>query len=302
MTALDVLGYERPSRLRPRSAGLVGLVVPDLETPTVPLYAKVIETALSRQGYTPVLCAQSSEGASEDEYVGMLLDRGVAGIIFVGGMHADPALGHDRYHDLVRQRLPMVLVNGSIPDIELPMIACDDHVAGELAVGHLTGLGHRRIGFIAGLHRLTPVRRQLHGFLAASNAQGVDVSGEVVESSLPEAESGYAGAVQLLRKGVTALVCSSDMTALGAIRAVRQRHLRVPEDVSVIGYGDSAMMGFTEPPLTTVRQPSLSMGAAAVRMLIDEIRGHGSPKGESLFLPELVIRSSTGTASALSAT
>src|SRR6476659_526971 len=97
LTALDVLGYERPERLRKRSAGLVGLVTPELENPIFPLFAQVIESALARHGYTPVLCTQTPGGVTEDEYIEMLLDRAVAGIIFVSGLHADTTADHDRY-------------------------------------------------------------------------------------------------------------------------------------------------------------------------------------------------------------
>ena len=97
ITALDVLGYERPTHLRQRSAGLVGLVVPELENPIFPAFAQVIEDALARRRFTPVLCTQSPGSLSEDEYVESLLDHGVAGIIFVSGKHADTRADHDRY-------------------------------------------------------------------------------------------------------------------------------------------------------------------------------------------------------------
>src|SRR4029453_7578660 len=89
LTALDVLGYDRPSRLRRASAGLVGLIVPELTNPIFPAFAQVIETALVRHGFTPVLCTHTPGGVHEDDYVKMLLDRGVAGIIYVSGQHAD---------------------------------------------------------------------------------------------------------------------------------------------------------------------------------------------------------------------
>lgn len=293
LTALDVLGYERPARLRPRSAGLVGLVLPELESPIYPLCAQVIETNLSRQGYTPVLCSQTPEGAGEDEYVGMLLDRGVAGIIFVSGLHADTSLDHSRYRDLVDQRLPVVFVNGFVPDLDAPFISCDDRAAGELAVAHLAGLGHRRIGLLNASNRHVPARRQLAGYRRAMESHFGDFDPELVDIAFPGVEGGYAGASRLLRRNVTALVCGSDMMALGAIRALRQHNLRVPEDISVIGYDDSVLMGYTDPPLTTVRQPVLSMGVASARTLIDQIRGTGARRTESLFFPELVVRSST---------
>jgi alanine racemase len=100
LTALDVLGYERPARLRKHSAGLVGLVVPELENPIFPIFAQVIESVLAQQGYTPVLCTQTPGGVTEDEYVEMLLERSVAGIIFVSGLHADTSQDPARYRRL----------------------------------------------------------------------------------------------------------------------------------------------------------------------------------------------------------
>ena len=112
LTALDVLGYDRPSRLRRKSAGLVGLIVPELTNPIFPTFAQIIETALARHGYTPVLCTQTPGGVHEDDYVQMLLDRGVAGIIYVSGQHADTTTDAERYVTLRERGLPIVLVNG----------------------------------------------------------------------------------------------------------------------------------------------------------------------------------------------
>ena len=114
LAALDVLGYERPARLRSRSGGLVGLVVPELDNPIFPAFAQTIESALAQHGYTPVLCTQTPGGVTEDEYVEMLLDRQVAGIVFVSGLHADTTGDHERYRRLVARQLPVVLVNGYV--------------------------------------------------------------------------------------------------------------------------------------------------------------------------------------------
>jgi alanine racemase len=112
--------------------------------------------------------------------------------------------------------------------------------------------------------------------------------------SLFGVEGGDAAASRLLDKGVTGFVCGSDLMALGAIRAVRQRGLQVPTDVSVVGYDDSPLIAFTDPPLTTLRQPVRAMAVAAVRALVDEIKGHPAPNSEYIFRPELVVRGSTG--------
>ncbi|MFC4560855.1 LacI family DNA-binding transcriptional regulator [Nocardiopsis mangrovi] len=293
LTALDVLGYERPARLRQRSAGLVGMVVPELDNPVFPMFAQAAEGALAQHGYTPVLCTQTPGGIAEDEYVELLLDRNVSGIIFVSGLHADTTADHDRYRRLVARRLPIVLVNGFADRVSAPFVSADDREAGRLAVDHLAALGHTRIGFASGPDRFVPVRRKLEGFHGAMARHGLASDG-MVELSLFGVEGGHAAATRLLDRGVTAMACGSDLMALGAIRAARQRGLSVPRDFSVVGYDDSHLIAFTDPPLTTVRQPIQSMALAAARTLCDEIAGHSVSHAEYLFDPELVVRGSTG--------
>lgn len=293
LRALDVLGHERPERRRTRPAGLIGLVTPELDNPIFPLFAQVIGASLAQHGYTPVLCTQTPGGVTEDEYVELLLERSVAGIIFVSGLHADTAAAADRYRRLVDRGLPIVLLNGYKPGIAAPFFSCDDGLAGQMAVTHLVSLGHRRIGLISGPERFLPVQRKLAGYRAAMRDNGLEPS---IQLSLFGVEGGHVAAERLLDRGVTAIICGSDLMALGAIRAIRGRGLSIPDDVSVLGYDDSALIPFTDPPLSTLRQPVLAMSNAAVRALTDEISGQPAPHSEYLFRPELVVRSSTGMA------
>lgn len=297
LTALDVLGYERPSRLRRKSAGLIGLVVPELTNPIFPAFAQSIETALARQGYTPVLCTSTPDGVHEDEYTQMLLERSVSGIIFVSGLHADAGSDHAQYRELTARGLPIVLVNGYAEDVEAPFISTDDHASSELAVAHLAALGHRWIGLAIGPERFVPAIRKIAGFRQAMARLGfTDDVEPLIERSLFSVEGGHAAAARLFERGCTAVVCGSDLMALGAVRAARGMGLRVPQDVSVVGYDDSPLIAFTDPPLTTIRQSVQGMGEAAVRALMDEIAGQPAPRAEYVFRPELVVRGSTGAA------
>lgn len=297
LTALDVLGYERPLRLKQRSAGLVGLVVPELDNPIFPAFIQVIEAGLARQGYTTVLCPQTPGGLPEDEYVQMLLERAVSGIVFISGLHADTSADPVRYQALVERGLPIVLVNGYIGGVDAAFISNDDVASMELAVNHLQSLGHQRIGLAVGPSRFVPVVRKIAGFRAAlARSLGVGDAAPWIECSMFSVEGGATAAERLVDRGATALICGSDLMALGAIRSVRARGLQVPGDVSVVGYDDSLLVGFTDPPLTTVRQSVPAMGAAAVRALLDEIAGLPAPRAEYVFRPELVVRASTGSA------
>ena len=301
LAALDVLGYERPVRLRRRSAGLVGLITPELENPIFPAFAQVIAQALTRQGYTPVLATQTPGGSTEDELTEMLVDRGVAGILYVSGLHADTTADTGRYERLRGQGVPFVLVNGYSDAVRAAFVSPDDRAAMRLAVTHLVSLGHRRIGLAVGPKRFVPVLRKIEGFLRAMQDQSGlsrEVAQGLVQHSLYTLEGGQAAACALLDRDCTAVVCASDMMALGAIRAARGRDLSVPREVSVIGFDDSPLIAFTDPPLTTIRQPVTAMGQAAVRALLEEIGGTPAPHGEFVFLPELVVRGSTSAAPA----
>lgn len=295
LTALDVLGYERPSKLRRSSAGLIGLVVPELTNPVFPLFAQVIETQLAGAGYTPVLCTQTPGGVHEDEYVQMLLARGVSGIVFVSGFHADTRASVDRYVELRRRGLPIALVNGYREGVDATFISHDDLGAMRVAVRHLSGLGHTRIGFATGPGRYVPVQRRIEGFtraMADAVGAGADVD-DLISTTVFSVEGGAAAASQLIDAGATAIIAGSDVMALGVLRAAAQRGLRVPEDLSVIGGDDVPFMSFIDPPLTTVRMDVNGMGEAAVRAVLEEIAGEKVDHREYLFAPELILRSST---------
>ncbi|MDN5796433.1 MAG: LacI family transcriptional regulator [Intrasporangium sp.] len=295
LTALDVLGYDRPSRLRRKSAGLVGLIVPELTNPIFPVFAQVIENSLARSGYTPVLCTQVAGGVHEDDYVQMLLDRGVSGIIFISGLHADVTSDAQRYVTLRERGLPLVLVNGYVDGVDAPFISNDDVASMGLSLEHLVELGHREVGLAVGPDRYVPVVRKIAGFRSSyqSLLGRSDVDG-LIERSLFSVEGGATAAGRLIEKGCTAIVCGSDMMALGAIREARKRGLEVPRDFSVVGYDDSPLIAYTDPPLTTIRQSVVAMSEAAARALLDEIAGKPSPRAEYVFRPELVVRGSTG--------
>ncbi|MFD7665950.1 LacI family DNA-binding transcriptional regulator [Streptomyces sp. NPDC059788] len=302
LAALDLLGGERPVRLRRASAGLVGLIVPELTNPIFPAFAQLIEQALAGHGYTPVLCTQLPGGATEDELVEQLEARGVTGIIFLSGLHSDSTTDPARYTRLTERGVPYVLINGHHEGIAAPFVSPDDRAAARMAVRHLAQLGHRDIGLAVGPARYVPSRRKAEGFTAAlTEAFGPRQreAGHHVRHTLFGVEGGHAAAVSLLDAGCTAVVCGSDLMALGVVRAARQRGLDVPSQVSVVGFDDSQLIAFTDPPLTTVRQPVRAMASAAVDALIEEIRaradGDRPPDRhtEFVFQPELVVRGST---------
>ncbi|MCW3048205.1 MAG: LacI family transcriptional regulator [Solirubrobacterales bacterium] len=294
LTALDVLGYERPTKLRGDRGRLVGLVLPELQNPIFPAFADVMGAALVQRGFIPLLCTQAAGGIPEADYVELLLQHHVSGVVFAGGNHAQGGASHEHYARIAERGLPTILINASTDDLPFARVSCDDRVAVEQAMGHLLSLGHTEIGVLLGRPDHVPSRRKLEGARTFAAQHGIALPDSRVVHALYTLESGQAGAARLLQTGVTALVCASDLLALGAVRAIRRAGRAVPGDVSVIGFDDSTFMSLTDPPLTTVRQPIEAMGRAAVDQLAAFIEGAESSTEEMLFEPELVVRGSTG--------
>ncbi|HTC85439.1 MAG TPA: LacI family DNA-binding transcriptional regulator [Candidatus Acidoferrum sp.] len=296
LTALDVLGYERPTKLRGERARLVGLVLPELQNPIFPAFAEVVSGSLAQQGFTPVLCTQTAGGVTEADYIELLLSHRVSGVVFAGGLYAQADAPHDHYRLLADRLLPTVMVNASIEGLPFPRVSCDDAVAADQAIGHLHQLGHTRIGLLMGPLDHVPSQRKIVAAEARARDAGLPLDRDHIVHSLYSLEAAQAAAARLIARGVTGIICASDPMALGAIRAVRRAGRSVPRDVSVVGFDDSALMNCTDPPLTTVRQPIEPMGRMVIELLIGQMAGGAPSREEYFFEPELVVRGSSGPA------
>lgn len=272
---------------------LVGVLLPDLDNPIFAVMAQLLTSRLAAAGRT-ALITRSGPVADERLVLGQLVDAGVSAMIVVSGAHADTSADVGHYRRLIDDGTPMVFVNGYRRDLHgAPFVSCDDRHAATLAVQHLVSLGHRRIAFVAGAHRHTVVARKLDGYRTALAAAGITPDDRLIAETMFSAEAGDAAARGLLDAGATAAVAASDLLALGTIRGARAHGRRVPEEWSVIGYDDTDLMAYTDPPLTTVRQPVRAMCHAAADMVLDRLDGRPPRIGEFRFHPALVVRGST---------
>lgn len=285
-----------------RRTGVLGLLVPELSNPVFPAFAEAVETRASRAGYASLLC-NTRVGMSEEEYVRMLLARGVEGMIFVSPEIAnfeggDIRGGRSYYDKLLADGVHMVFVNGGAPTVDVPDIAVDEHLAGYTATRHLLDLGHRRIGFVSGPARSVPSRLKRAGWATALDEEGVAADPELVAHAPFGADGGREAMAALLDTSrPTAVLCSSDVMALAAIGEVRRRGLSTPEDVSVVGFDDIPMASYCQPGLTTLAQPIEEMANAAVDELVRRLDpdqpGRTAGNYSRMFRPHLVVRGST---------
>lgn len=282
-----------------RRTGVVGLLVPELSNPVFPAFAEALESRAARKGYASLLC-NTRAAMTEDEYVRMLNARGVEGMIFVSPEIATLTRARKgvpgRYRRLMADGVRVVFVNGGAPTVDVPDVAIDEHRAGYIGTRHLLDLGHRRIGFVSGPASALASRLKRDGWSAALDE--ADVSSRLIAHDAFSAEGGARAMAELLEVSrPTAVICSSDVMALGAVRLARERGLSVPDDLSVVGFDDIPLAAYSHPALTTLAQPIDDMAAAAVNQLallldpdVPARRGH-----DRRFSPSLVVRDSTAS-------
>ncbi|MBV8932463.1 MAG: LacI family DNA-binding transcriptional regulator [Kutzneria sp.] len=296
--------------------GVIGLLVPELSNPVFPAFAEALETTAARAGYSSLLCnTRSSTGRretcsqgramNEEDYVRMLLARGVEGMIFVSPEIANVEVplgrvtGPGYYAKLLADGVEMVFINGATPELDVSEVAVDEHLSGYLATRHLLELGHRRIGFVSGPSRSLPSRLKRAGWAAALEEENHPCDNELVSYGSFDPTGGAAALANLLDTArPTAVICSSDQMAVGVLREANHRGLRVPADLSVVGFDDIPFAAYCSPSLTTLAQPIEEMAAAAVDELLHRLARDRSRQGNEphrrVFRPRLVVRESTG--------
>ena len=215
----------------------------------------------------------------------------------VDGIFIAVAAGGDWYRNLVdhlQLHIPVVWLEGAALAPNLNSVGVDNVRGGELAAEHLLALGHQRIGLISGPREWLATQQRERGWRQALARAGIEPNGNVAASADWATGGGYEAAQRLLDlyPGLTALVAQNDHLAVGALRALRERGLRVPEDVSVIGYDDMAVSAYLEPPLTTVRQDLAEVGRVAIRLLIEASEDPGLSR-QITVTPQLIVRQST---------
>ncbi|MEV6108740.1 LacI family DNA-binding transcriptional regulator [Streptomyces sp. NPDC051940] len=285
-------GYRRRSTAPGDRAALVDLVFNDLDSPWAVEIIRGVEDVAHAAGVGTVVSAIHDRAGSARQWMTNLRARASDGVILVTSV-LEPTL----HEELRRLGVPLVVVDpAGAPALDAPTVGATNWAGGMSATEHLLGLGHRRIGFIAGPPRLLCSRARLDGYRAALEGAGMPVDDELIVQGDFYHESGFTGCNTLLDRAdpPTALFASSDQMALGAIEALRRRGLRVPEDLSVVGFDDLPEVRWCAPPLTTVRQPLSEMGKLAVRTVLGLAQGvePASPRVE--LATELVIRASTG--------
>lgn len=284
-------GYRRRASRSRVGASLIDLVFDDLDSPWAVEIIRGVEDVAHSAGVGTVVSAIHRRSTATRQWLQNLRTRATDGVILVSSDLAPPV-----HAELRRLNVPMVLVDpAGVPSLDIPTIGATNWAGGLRATEHLLGLGHRRIGFIAGPPRLLCSRARLDGYRAALEAGGVPIDDGLIAAGEFNHESGFSGAAALLTlpDPPTAIFASSDEMAFGAYEAVRRRGLRVADDVSVIGFDDLPESRWSSPPLTTVRQPLAEMGLLAARTVLRLAQGEPVDTPRVELATDLVVRDSS---------
>lgn len=267
LAAVEELDY-RPSgiarSLKMKSTQTLGLTVTDIENPFFPELVRAADDTARALGYTMLLGSAAYDEERSMRYLDLMVDRRVDGIIV-----ASSQISERHWARLLKAPIPVVVVNAEPAGLPVPVIVSDNEGGSRLAVQHLVALGHRRIGYIRGPGAYTAAIPRLEGFLGACADAGLAPDATPVVRGEAQVESGERGAAALLEQApeLTAIACYNDLTAIGALRALRAAGRRVPDDVSVVGFDDIAAASWVDPPLTTIVQQKAEMGRLAVEWL-----------------------------------
>ncbi len=293
MDAIRVLDYSpngTARSLKRRSASTIGLVVPELTNPFFAMVAEGVQQAASKRDVLVVLVVSEASEQAEGKHLELLRGQRIDGVVYLSGTGAAPASIYE-----VARTGPVVLVDEQIPGMNLPAVVCDSRKGAREVASHVLDLGHRQVAVIGGPSALWTAQQRLAGYREAFAGAGLQPEAVPVYIGDYRQTSGFELAAKALavQPRPTALICANDLMACGAMEYCREAGLRVPEDVSIVGFDDLPFAGLLTPGLTSVRQPAHEMGFRAASELLDLLEG-GEAKDIEVLSAEVQIRSSVG--------
>lgn len=286
--AMRELLYVSPGRTS--ASGAIGLLVPEFTNPAFASLAQALENRATKAGFAAILCNTGGSATQEAGYVHMLLERRVEGMVFICAEVTDVRGEHGHYAQLLKRGARIVFVNGGSESLNVTSVGVDERIAGRLATEHLLELGHRRIGFVAGEAFVLATREKLMGRDDALRTAGIAPNGCVAHAGFTV--GGGRRALRALMEVApderpTGVICSNDLMAIGAMQEAAALGLRVPEDVSVVGFDGIDATSWTQPTLTTVAQPIGDIAEMAITALQRLIENPGQTQPNYVFRPRL---------------
>lgn len=291
--AVMAVGYSPHAlsrNLKRNESRTILVIVPDICDPFFADLIKGIERTAAESGYLVLIgdCAQQNQ--QEKTFINLIITKQIDGMLLLGS-----DLPFDASKEEQRNLPPMVMANEFAPELELPTVHIDNLTAAFEAVHYLLNLGHLRIACIEGPKHMPLCQYRSQGYVQALRRNGISVENALTAQGDFTYESGARAVSELmaLPSPPTAIFCHNDIMAIGAMFQAKKMGLRIPQDLSVVGFDDIKASQFTDPPLTTVAQPRFQLGRQAMLLLLEQLQGNPVQSGSLLLDSELVVREST---------
>jgi LacI family transcriptional regulator len=273
--------------------GAIGLIVPDLVNPFFTVVLRGAEMVARRAGYRVLLCNTESDLTLERSYIEDMMSHRVEGLIIA------PVNDSSRLNlsPVLRRRLPFVLIDRGVPGIDGDLVQADSAAGARRLMQHLAEIGHRRIALIIGSDDVSTTRERAQGYREGLAAAGIAFDPDLVAQTTVDRIGGYRAMQQILRlePRPTAVFAVNNMTAMGAMQAIREAGLSVPQHIALVCFDDVEHLAVLSPFMTVVDQPAETFGTLAVQLLLERIAGRAQERPRLVVLqPNLIVRQSCG--------
>lgn len=272
LAAVADLAY-RPDRvarsLRVRRSSILGLVITDIQNPFFTALVRAVEDVAYEHNYAVFLCNSDEDVEKEEFYIDVMLAESVAGVVIVPTQEKNTPC-----QKLVQAGIPLVSVDRRILDLEVDTVTVDNREASFSLVNRLLEAGHRRIGAVFGPMATTTGRERRDGYVQALHAHGIAVSPSLIRTGPPKKDSGYRAAKEILALSPppSALFTGNNLLLMGALKAIRDNGLRVPQDLTLASFDEMDWMDISDLPLTVIAQPTYQLGRTAAELVLQRIQ------------------------------
>lgn len=275
--------------LKTKKTYTLGMLIPDITNPFFAEIARGVEDEANKNNFNVILCNTDDKSKKERIYLEILKGKRVDGLILATAHIKDKSI-----LELEKKKFPYILVSRNIEGLDKNCVIVDDVVGGIMVTEYLIKLGHRRIAHITGPLKTRSALNRLKGYKLALKKYEIEYRDELVGEGDFRIKGGYQAMKKFLKlsKPPTAIFAANDLLALGAMQVIQRKKYYIPEDFCIIGFDDIRLASFVYPPLTTIRQPMLEMGALAVKMLLKIIEEGEFNQRKIVLKPKLIIRES----------
>jgi len=282
---LEYIPNKYARALKQQKTGVIGVLIPDISDIFFSSIVRGIEKIAYQNKYSVVVCDSGNSVEKEENYIDILLQEMVEGLIFIPSSRKS-----DKVKKLIERKIVVVLVDRELDNFDLPVVICNDFDGSYKLTKYLVDLGYKTIGFIKGSPEVTTAEERYRGYMQALKDNNIGCNQAYVKQGMYTFESGYKAAREYLKMKhlPQAIIAANDLMAIGAIRLFERFRFKIPSDIGIAGFGDVIFAKLMNPRLTTIRIPAFQMGQEATKILFNLLKGKSIRKTRRVIETKLI--------------